>query len=288
MSGSCLNGLDNIDEMMDVIKNKVNKERPGEGPKMAELYAKLFLQMTGNLRKFIEDDRLKNSVARVLDRDFRILACADSNKAADNLLRLLHNNKDFMAQGYTVVRLGSGAGVDDPELQEYCIDEKIREHAITKVFLDMIDVVKNRDVSKDALPKATEELLAVLDTTQKNLKHDAEHEISCCMKAKLNDLATTIGSIQKEVLDNVQVIVNSKPGSGQKKKALESLKAVLHKRVKHLAKCLLLIPAQVKAWRPDALLLQTMFDPKPVLLKNSYYVPPFRRSLSGHPFPLAS
>ena len=235
-----------IEDMQYHIKKAVNKETAGMGAEMSNRHAKTLIRMRDRLCTAMANDSKINNVSRILDRDQRILACADSNKAVDNILSLLHNDADFMAQGYTVIRLGSGTSVDDPELKNYCIDEKVREHKVTRVYQMMMEVVQDSKRKSGALQKATKELEDELKVMQASLKQEAAQELVGCRRNQLNELADiVIEGIAGQVGPLVDEFLRSKPQSDAKRGALRGLKSVLRGDLSQLAKYMLLIRAQV-------------------------------------------
>ena len=240
-----------LGNMQHHIEKAVNKERAGMGSEMSSRHAKTLIEMRDRLCASMANDSKINNVSRMLDRDQRILACADSNNAIDNILRLLHNDTDFVAQGYAVIRLGSEASVDDPELKKYCIDEKVREHKATQLYQKMMEVVQDSKRARGALQKVTKELEGELKLMQASLKEEAAQELSVCRRKQLNVLADTIiEDIVGQVGSHVNEFLGSKPQSDAKRGALRSLQKVLRCDLSRLAKYMLLIRAQVGA-RPS-------------------------------------
>ena len=263
MSGKMLSELD-LDDMHYNIKTsyvkgeKSKAPRAGavdvaalkqEGSRLASEHAAALLGMRDSLLASVEEDISTNKVARFLDRDLRILMCADSNQAVDNMLKHLHGDRAFIEQGYTIVRLGGIGQIEDPQLAHYCLDEQSKSHELYAMYELLWDAVLDRRLSYAELRQATREYVTRLREVQGSLRAEAEEATTLeSTRTKLCDLADNrIESLIGRVENLVELFVTSKSRSDERREHLKSLKTLLRTDLKPLAKFVLLIRAQVGA-----------------------------------------
>eukprot|EP00191_Tetraselmis_sp_GSL018_P008829 CAMPEP_0177606568 /NCGR_PEP_ID=MMETSP0419_2-20121207/17379_1 /TAXON_ID=582737 /ORGANISM="Tetraselmis sp., Strain GSL018" /LENGTH=706 /DNA_ID=CAMNT_0019100943 /DNA_START=246 /DNA_END=2366 /DNA_ORIENTATION=- len=235
-----------LEDMQYHIRKSVERECPGQGQAMAQKLAAKLVAMRDKLVDAMAKDTRVNSVPRSLDQDQRILACADSNNAVDNLLRLLDGDLDFMAQGYTVVRLGNSSTVAEPRLLKYSLEEQVKAHRLTRIYEDVMETLEKPGSTYENQRSKIEMLCEALRLEKESLKQEAEAELSESLKKMLIELAdSVIESAMTKVKANFEIFVKSKPRSKDRLATLRKLTDVLREEVKDLASYRLTISAQV-------------------------------------------
>lgn len=212
------------------------------------MHAQTLLGMRDSLLSVKKERTKLNKVARMLDRDLRILICADSNQAVDNMLKILHNTKDFIAQGYTIARLGSVGQMEDPELAHYNLDEQVKSHNLYTMYEKLWLAVLDRNLSHKELQQVANDYVESLKKIQYRLRNEAEQTTALeSIRVKLAELADNcIESLIGRVPELVGLFVNSKARTEERKCNLKALKDLLRNELKPLAKYVLLIRAQVR------------------------------------------
>uniref|UniRef100_A0A061S8P9 Putative helicase sen1 n=1 Tax=Tetraselmis sp. GSL018 TaxID=582737 RepID=A0A061S8P9_9CHLO len=237
-------GLLALSRKETILRARRSDQRPGVEAAAMESFACKVEAMKKRLVRAVDEDQRENSMARSLGRDYRILACADSNSAVNNLLQLLHNDRSFMAQGYTVLRLGGSTTVVDEALLQYSLDEQIKGSRLTAVCNSAIESLRNRANYKDIL-RSIQALLDELDKEQASLRREAERELSVSLRERLQELADTVIASAKSKVRECFVEFQDGRHDDRRPAARSCLNKVLREEVLDLASYRLIIGAQV-------------------------------------------
>eukprot|EP01035_Chromulina_nebulosa_P018721 gene18721-24484_t len=149
-------------------------------------------------------------ILQCVQQNMKILVCAPSNIAVDNILERLNYYKSIVPFGFNCLRLGHPARINNI-VHSYCLDEQINKHSGTEIIYDIrkeIDKL-NTNVCKTKQRSNRKEIYREINQLKKDLKKREKVVVKNIISTSQVILTTCIGadsSLLKDI-DHFDMVV---------------------------------------------------------------------------------